>query len=135
MNDKNTTLKLLAIVKKQQAMIERLANWSGAVSPASVLQANTPNNVGSMAGAPGEVQSQLGRILEPFRVGIASIEHWETSMPKVNLSMSADDYPKSPRDVATLQARLKPLIMRVLEQHGKSSMVLAILPITKPSDT
>ncbi|HWY33783.1 MAG TPA: hypothetical protein VNX68_04005 [Nitrosopumilaceae archaeon] len=129
MSDKSITLKLLAIVKKQQAMIERLANWSGPISPASVLQANTPNSAGGMAGAPGEVQSQLNKILEQFRVSIASIEHWETNMPKINLQMSGDDYPKSPRDVATLQARLKPLIMRVLEQHGKSSMVLSILPV------
>jgi hypothetical protein len=123
MNDKNTTLKLLAIVKKQQAMIERLANWSGAVSPASVLQANTPNSAGSMAGAPESAKQRIQAMIIPMKLEIIDLE-WGT-LPKIVLQGQKVDYPRPHAD-QDLVARLKPRLSTIMDDYQKHGIVLSI---------
>jgi hypothetical protein len=118
MDERTATLKLLAVVKKQQAMIEKLAQSINPTSPASVLPADD-NNAMDLA---ARVKMTLNKAFAPFQVSVLSVDGVETGVPTVKAQVMKSDHPEGE---ASLLPRLKQAAMNVL--HGLAKDVKIIL--------
>jgi len=120
MDDREATLKLLSVVKKQQAIIEKMAQSIDPTSPASMLHDADDN---AALTEPASVVMALNKAFAPFQANVLAVEGWEGSIPKVKVQASKEDHPDGARG---LEARLKPIAMRVVEQYGKQGVALVI---------
>jgi hypothetical protein len=116
MNDK-TTRQLFSILKKQQAILEKLAQSLEPTSPVSMLHAD------DNAADAGSVQRALHVAFAPFQVEVLSVDGMEGSIPKVMAQASKADHPEGETG---LMPKLKQVAMQVLGPMGKAGVAIVL---------